>query len=302
MKLLIVNADDFGYTRGVNRAILLAYRSGIVTSASLLANGSAFQDAAEAASLEPGLDVGCHLNLVEGHPVLPSRLIPHLVGSDGKFFGLARLAPRLLGGAVPAVEIERECSAQIERLLAAGVEPGHVDTHQHLHLVPRVADAVARTARRFDIGWIRCPFENYTPPGLAGVRWRKALGWSLKSFAPRFRQRMGTLGLRVPDFFTGVVVTGRLTSQTLAQTLRALPTGVTEIMCHPGYWDSELEASPTRLQRQREVELETLADGTWRETIRRQGILLTGFRGAASARETAAENPRAAVAIPVGRE
>ncbi len=131
MRRLIVNADDFGYTRGVNRAIVDAHRGGIVTSTSLMAtglasemtNGAAFEDAVELAMSSPGLDIGCHLNLVEGVPVSSAARVPHLVDSDGKFLGLRRLGARLIFGAVPLAELETECRSQVERILESGLRP-----------------------------------------------------------------------------------------------------------------------------------------------------------------------------------
>ena len=301
MKQLIVNADDFGYTRGVNRAILHAYRNGIVTSTSLLANGRAFEDAVEQAKSEPGLDVGCHLNLVEGAPLSPPGTIPHLVGADGKFHSMSGLALRLLSGSVPAAEIERECSAQLEKLFQAGIRPSHVDTHQHTQIHPRAAAAVATAARRCSIGWIRRPFENCRLPGGNGPRLRSVAGWLLNFLAPRYERQMAAQGLRMPDVFTGFSLTGRWTARAMEETLSLLPQGITELMCHPGYHDAELDASRTRLKRERQAELEIMANGAWRARTGELGITLTGFRGIPLAPARASGNPVLAVA-PAGGE
>ncbi len=215
MKQLIVNADDFGYTRGVNRAIMDGHRCGIITSASLMANGAAFDDAVELAATEPGLDIGCHLNLVEGPPLSPPAGIPHLVGSGGKFHSLSRLALRLVAGAVPAAELERECSAQIEKLLRAGIQPSHLDTHKHTHLHPRVAAAVAAAARRYSIGWIRRPFENSGPAVSNASGFRKLIGRSLNLLARGFERRMSKQGIRMPELVIGFGLTERWTERAM---------------------------------------------------------------------------------------
>ena len=282
MRYLIVSADDFGYTPGVNRGILHAYRQGIVSSTSLLANGAAFEDAVALSRQEPGLDVGCHLNFVEGNPLSPTNQISHLVSPQGRFAGAARLARRLLLGSIPAAELEREARAQIERLLQAGVRPTHVDTHKHTHTHPRVAAAVARVAREFDIQWIRRPFENGLPPDMGrfwerfGLR-RIALSF-LNRLAPAFERRTAAQQARMPDHFTGFLLTGRLTRAALVATLTALQPGITELMCHPGYCDRELERSPTHLKRERETELAAVADSGLRSQLAEQGIVLTSFR------------------------
>ena len=314
MKQLIVNADDLGYTRGVNRAIVEACRSGVVTSTSLLANGAAFEDAVEIARAEPRLDVGCHLNFVEGKPVAPPERIPHLVGADGRFLKAWKFAARLLRRAVPEDEIEREASAQIEKLLAAGLRPSHVDTHKHTHVHPAVARAVARAARRYDIRWIRRPFENLLPRsaqrkthGTKNMPWlplsikRVAVG-SLNWLAPAFERRMATMGMAMPDYFTGVLLTGRLTRQAFAETLADLPSGVTEVMCHPGYCDAELRESSTWLHEEREVERETVSDGAWRAQAKELGIVLTAFGGLSSPEGSAAKDPWPAVPAAAFRE
>ncbi len=277
MKQLIVSADDFGYTRGVNRAILEACRNGVVTSASLLANGAAFEDAVEGALAEPQLDVGCHLNFVEGKPVSPRERIPHLVGSDGQFRMAWQLAARLVLGTVPESEIELESRAQIEKLLHAGLPVSHVDTHKHTHTHPAVARAVARAAQRYGIVWIRRPFENFLPASGRKFSSKRLLVGSLNLLVPSFERRMAAMGLTMPDFFSGILLTGRLTRQEFGKTLLALPTGLTEVMCHPGYCDADLDKASTRLRWQRELERETVFDGMWRRRTQELGIELVSF-------------------------
>lgn len=303
MKQLIVNADDFGYTLGVNRAIVEGYRNGIITSTSLLANGAAFDDAVERARVErakgePGLDVGCHLNLVEGAPVSPPEAIPHLVGADGKFHRLRNLALRLAAGMVPAAELERECSAQVEKLLQAGIAPSHLDTHQHTHLHPRVAAVVARVARRYSIGWVRRPFENFRIPESGESAVRRLAGWTLALLAPGFDRRMTAEGIRTTDYFTGFSLTGRWTLLAMQRTVAGLPEGITELMCHPGYCDADLEASPTQLKREREVERQILVQPDWRARIGESGVVLRGYREIGTGPVRASQDGLLASALP----
>ena len=278
MKQLIVNADDFGYTPGVNRAIVEAHHTGMVTSTSLMANGAAFQDAIELAQQTPALDVGCHLNLVEGVALSPAGKIPHLVGADGKFFNLVELGLRVLAGRVPMDEIEREFAAQIEKILGAGIQPSHLDTHQHTHMHPKIAAVVARVARRYGVGWVRRLSENCTPPLREGAWRRRIVAAASYLFVSSLQRRMDQHGLRTPDAFTGFVLTGRLTTPALQATLAGLPEGVTELMCHPGYFDPDLEASPTMLKRKREIEFRIVADSSWGDWLQERGIVLTSFR------------------------
>ncbi len=286
MRRLIVNADDFGYTRGVNRAIVDAHRGGIVTSTSLMAtglasemtNGAAFEDAVELAMSSPGLDIGCHLNLVEGVPVSSAARVPHLVDSDGKFLGLRRLGARLIFGAVPLAELETECRSQVERILESGLRTSHLDTHQHTHLHPRVLLAVARTARRYRIPWVRRAMENCPPPGGSGPWKRRMIAKATQMLAPAFTRMMEAHELLAPDGFTGFILTGRQTQEALDATLARVPEGITELMCHPGYMDADLQSSATSLREQRVREFELVASPARKLLLEKLGVSLTSFR------------------------
>lgn len=233
-KLLIVNADDFGFTRGVNEGILEAHRGGILTATTLMADGGAFLHAVELARATPSLDVGVHLVLWPDGAV-PQRL------------------PAFLGRAasMKAAEIETLFARQVEKVRAAGLQPSHLDTHKHTHLLPHVMRAVAGVARRFGIAWVRRP--------LLGATVRKH-------------------GLRVADHFRGIRLTGRLNRQSLSRLLERLRPGITELMCHPGRYDQDLEAAPTRLKRERQTELEALTAPEIRDILAAKGIKLTSFR------------------------
>jgi hopanoid biosynthesis associated protein HpnK len=282
LRHLIVNADDFGYTPGVNRAIVDAHGSGIVTSTSLMANGTAFDDAVACAHQHPSLDIGCHLNLVEGTPVSPPQQIPHLVRGNGKFYNLVELGMRVATGRVPMSEVELEFAAQIEKIMAAGIRPSHLDTHQHTHLHPKVAAVMARVGQRYGIEWARRLCENCTPPLREGAWRRRAVAAASFLFVSSLQRRMQQHGLRTPDAFTGFVLTGRLSTAALRATLSALPEGVTELMCHPGYCDRDLEAAPTVLKPKREIEFRIVRDSSWGDWLRERGIVLTNFRDLAA--------------------
>lgn len=233
-RFLIVNADDFGFTPGVNQGIVEAHLGGIVTAATLMADGSAFAQAVELARATPTLDVGAHLVLWPDGD-MPQRLPAFL-----------RRAARL-----SAAEIEAEFARQVEKILAAGLAPSHLDTHKHTHLLPHVMRAVVGVARRFGIPWVRRPLRA----------------------AAVLRH-----GLRAADHFLGIRLTGRMTRSSLARALRRLKPGLTELMCHPGRYDRELESAPTRLKRERQGELEALTDPEIRALLASEGIQLTSFR------------------------
>ena len=159
---LIINADDFGLTHGVNAAIADLFHAGALSSTTLMANSRAFLDAAGLANALPGMGVGCHIVLVDGNPLSVPANIPTLLAHDCR-----RLQPSLkifardaLLGRLDEADIEREASAQVTRLLDAGITPTHLDTHKHTHMYPAVLRPLLRVAERFAIPAIRNPFEQ----------------------------------------------------------------------------------------------------------------------------------------------
>ncbi|WP_255462341.1 ChbG/HpnK family deacetylase [Granulicella sp. WH15] len=163
---LIINADDFGLTSGINRAVLELHRAGAVTSATLMATGPAFDEAAAIARANPALGVGCHLVFTDGTPVSPPASIPSLLGPDGKTFRPSTLAfaKAVLRGQVQPSELALEAQAQIQRLQSAEVVVTHIDTHKHTHLFPLVAAAIFPVAQSCGIASARNPFEPAWPP------------------------------------------------------------------------------------------------------------------------------------------
>lgn len=288
MKQLIVNADDFGMTAGVNRAILEAHQRGIVTSTSLLANGAAFASAVEIARKTPALGVGVHLNLTEGRPAGDPARIPSLVTPQGTFIsGAGRLAARILAGRAAVAQIETEFRAQIEKVIAAGIAPTHLDGHQHVHMWPALFALTARLAKSYGIRGMRCSRERRAPAQRllrTKVRSRSKIlrqfgvGAALGLLAVGARARLRRAGVAAPEYFYGVSSTGSLDAAALEAILRDLPEGTGELMCHPGYADAELKAVPTRLQAQREIEFQALTNPEIRKLARELGIELITYR------------------------
>jgi hopanoid biosynthesis associated protein HpnK len=285
MKELILNADDFGLTRGVNLGIIRAHREGILTSTTLMANGPAFDDAVERARENPGLGVGCHLVLVGGLAVAPPDETHSLADSNGRLpKTLGVLFAKLSTGMVRTQGIEREFRAQIEKVRRAGIEPSHLDTHKHTHVHPRVMSALGRVAHELGIIRVRKPFEDLRDS------WKTAReGGSVLSkqviaaaaslaAASRFEVISRRHGLRSPDRFLGVAMTGQLSPAALRFMIDTLSDGQTEIMLHPGICDAELVRTGSRLQQQRQTELEGLLDPALRRLLAEQSIRLISYR------------------------
>ncbi len=285
MKRLIVNADDFGYTRGVNAGIVRAFREGIVTSTTIMATGDAFEDAVECAQANPKLGVGCHLVLVGGKCVAPAKQVSSLADSEGRLPpSLPALLSKLSTGSVRPDAIEAELRAQVERVVAAGLRPTHFDSHKHTHAHPRVMEVVVRVAEEFKITRIRKPFEDSKallwPKFRGGVSSWKQRATALMAGvnASGFRKLASLHGMRTPDHFMGVAATGRLNRDAILAMIGEMRDGVTELMCHPGKYDEELEKSSTRLKRKRETELNGLTDPDVRAAIRQHDVRLMNFQ------------------------
>jgi len=285
MKQLILNADDFGMTHGVNEGIIRAHREGVLTSATLMANGAAFEDAVERAKANPGLGVGCHLMLVGGQAVAPREEIPSLVDDAGCLPStLTGFMARVSTAGVRSEEIEREICAQIEKLRAFGIEPTHLDTHKHTHAHPMVMEALGRAAQATGITRVRKPIENLRDSWESsrgdGPGFSKQLvgAVAVRAMTPRFGAISKEYGLHCPNHFLGLATTGLLGASMLRRMIESLGEGQTEIMVHPGLCDAELRMSGSRLLQEREMELEGLLDAGVRSAIKERGVRLISYR------------------------
>ena len=288
MRRLIVNADDFGFTAGVNRAIVEAHTRGIVTSTTLMANGRAFDDAVRSAATVPRLSVGCHVVLIDGAPVFDSEQLPSIATSDpsGSRFrdGLKSFAARALAGRLNPHEVEIEVCAQIRRLQSAGVSVSHVDTHKHTHLFPAVLRPLLRAARACGVRAVRNPFGPSKPLKSSTLLARPGL-WTryaevriLRTLAAKFREAARREGFVTPDGTLGIVVTGALDEKLFRGIAAIIPEGTWEFVCHPGYNDADLASASTRLRQSRETELRVLTMPEARQLLLDHGIALISYR------------------------
>ena len=266
MRSLIVNADDFGLTSGVNRGIVDLYRAEVLTSTSLMATAPAADEAMKLAMECPGMGVGCHVNFVEGLPASHAEEIPTLLGADGKTFrpSMADFAQAVLRGKVEEAEIARETQAQIQRLQRAGIDVTHVDTHKHTHLFPVIARTIVYVAERCGVHAVRNPFEpRWAAEKASASLVRRGLLAMFRLSEQSFLALPQIAGREVltTDGTLGIAGTGNMTAGILRETLQTMPQeGLFEWCCHPGYQDAALDAAPTRLRATREEELAMLLD------------------------------------------
>jgi len=281
---LIVNADDFGYTSGVNRAILEAHSRGVVTSSTLMANGLAFAEAAQLARTVPRLSIGCHVVLTDGEPVLGAEQLPSLTTAAHFRDGMVAFAARAIAGRIAAEEITAEAAAQIRKIQSAGIAVSHIDTHKHTHLFPKILRPLLRAAAACGVRALRNPFGPRLPLRSSHLLARPGL-WAryaevriLGGFAGKFREAVDREGFATPDGTLGIVVTGALDETLFYAIARSIPAGTWEFVCHPGYNDANLQAGKTRLRQSRETELRVLTLPAAREVLAQQGIELISYR------------------------
>jgi hopanoid biosynthesis associated protein HpnK len=287
---LIVNADDFGYTSGVNRAILEAHSRGVVTSATLMANGPAFAEAVRLAGTVPKLSIGCHVVLTDGEPVLGAERLPSLTSTALFRDGMVAFAARAIAGSIDGDEIAAEASAQIRKLQSAGIAVSHIDTHKHTHLFPKILRPLLGAAADCGVRAVRNPFGPRLPLRSSHLLARPGL-WTryaevriLGGFAGKFRAAVDREGFTTPDGTLGIVVTGALDETLFYAIARSIPEGTWEFVCHPGYNDADLQAGKTRLRESRETELRVLTLPAAREVLAQQGIELISYRELAPTR------------------
>jgi predicted glycoside hydrolase/deacetylase ChbG (UPF0249 family) len=263
-----VNADDFGLTHGVNRAVAKLHALGALLSATLMAQGAAAEEAIDIALKTPSLGVGCHVVLVDGKPALPPNQIPRLASPvSGHFRPTLWEFLRATHSHGPWAqvspldsEIEAETAAQIAKLQARGLRLTHIDTHKHTHMLPAVLRPVLRAARAAGIRTVRNPFEpawsrRATPHSPLLRRAQVSL---LHLLEPTFRRIVAEEGFTTTNGSLGVLATGQLDAGLIAAFLRTLPAGTWELVTHPGSNDADLDLVRTRLRASRPIERQAL--------------------------------------------
>jgi len=280
-KRLIVNADDFGLTNGVNRAIIEGHTGGAITSATLMANMPAFDAAVRLAKDHPSLGVGLHFNITQGRPVADASRVRSLIDDSGEFWGTSTaFLRRMLAGRLKIEEVVTELRAQIEKAVRAGLRLTHVDSHKHTHALPQVCEAIISTIKDYGINAVRAPSE----------RWRFGRGaetfelimqsagaFGLSQLCRVSDARLKKSGVKTPDFFIGVARTGFWTKSWMIDLIERLPAGASELMCHPGYNDAELDGVKTRLRASRANELRLLTDPDVVAKLKENDVKLINF-------------------------
>jgi predicted glycoside hydrolase/deacetylase ChbG (UPF0249 family) len=270
MKWLIVNADDFGISSRRNAGIIEAHVTGVVTSASLMAYAPAFREAVKYAKACPKLDIGIHLNLSDGEPLVLGHKT--LVGPDGNFWGKQEARRRAKEGLMNLGEVERETDAQIDVLQQAGLKVTHLDGHQHIHIFGSLPDPISRAASKRGIRHFRCPADKIRPPVEISPDKMTRLE-EYRTAAHRATEVYAGMKMRCTEHFVGIGLSGYLSLENLLTAIKQLPEGLTEIMTHPGYPDTPGGFSGP----DREIELRALTDPRVKTLLKQEKIELTHY-------------------------
>jgi hopanoid biosynthesis associated protein HpnK len=276
---IIINADDFGLCSAVNEAVKKAHQQGVLTSATLMANMEAAEDAVAIAAEMPALGVGVHLNLNEGRPMNQGPAVEPLRNSQGLFaFSPARAAFTSLISPRYRRAIEAELTSQIQWCLDKGVKPTHLDSHKHIHSFVSIYPIVVKLARKFKVKAVRWPYE----PGWMTRKPMPKVGFDDKKRAIKVRSmaRMDKFlnsGLTVNKRLLGVAHTGKIDENFwLALCSCDKLNGVSEVMTHPGF-SKGLDREQTRLVEQRQTELDALCSQKVRDAINNAGLELINY-------------------------
>lgn len=267
MKKLIVNADDFGLHPLINEGIIKGYTEGFITSTSLMPSAPSWKDAVKLAKANPKLGIGIHLTLVGGvKSVLSANEISSLLDSAGKFpDNYVTFAKRFYSGFVKKSELESELRAQIERALSVDINITHIDSHQHIHILPGINSLVLKLCCEYNIKRMRIPKESYTFTGGFNTSFGRLLGRSgLSLCAEMAAHNAVNQGVYYPNYFFGMLAGGNLNTELVRNILTKLPDGISEIMTHPGlnttaldrifpwgyHWQEELNAYLSKKNKQ----------------------------------------------------
>ena len=278
MKKVIINADDFGLSSGINKAIILAHKEGILTSTTLMANMPGFDEAVELAKKNQNLGVGVHLNIIRGKPLCSPRKVESLLNNNYNFLTVPQFFKKIMLKKIKPLEIEREFRAQIEKVLKNEIKITHFDSEKHIHSFPYIMQIVIKLAIEYKIPRIR--FINE-------FCFSKNISQSFKSmflYSLHFKNKKNLInsGILIPDKFYGICKSGYMNKETLFKIFSSLENGVTEIMTHPGIPDKELDEieqkyGPFYLKEKRKKELQALLDKELKEFIKKENIRLIHF-------------------------
>ncbi|HQZ18782.1 MAG TPA: ChbG/HpnK family deacetylase [Vicinamibacteria bacterium] len=266
---LIVSGDDLGLHEAINRGVLEAHEEGIVTSASIVPCGRAFEHACRLVERRRKIGLGIHLTLVGERPLLGPNILKTLAPKGELPKGYRQLFFGLLKGRIDPEEIELELDAQIQRVMKAGLAISHLDSHQHTHFFPQIRKTLFRLAEHYEIRGLRA--------GGRVVPARTKFTLLLAPLAKGVQRAARSRGIRTPDTLWLPSPSGRITSRDLIAGIPKLPAGVTELVVHPGVDQKALEREYPAWGFNWQQELAAIKATDVRDMLARHNVQLTRY-------------------------
>lgn len=278
MKYLIVNADDFGLSKGINEGIIKAYREGILTSTTLMVNMPAFNQAVSLAKENVGLGVGVHLNILRGYPVSPAEKVRSLIDEKGRFLSNpSAIIRKIAFGKINLDEVELEFTAQINKAVGSGLFITHVDSEKHMHMFYPILKRTIKVCKKIGINRLRVVKEICCPFRVSLFMKSAIVSGSGCLLADRLKKN----GLYFPDNFAGLCNGGKMDARRLRNILFKLSEGITEVMVHPGFISEDMinlkKFGSYYINECREKELTALLDDELKKVVESQNIKLVNF-------------------------
>jgi len=273
MKRLIINADDFGMQKDIDRGIMDCYAKGAVTDVSLMAVGDSFENAIHMARENSMDTVGIHLVLTgEFYPASAPDNVRSLVGNDHKFYkSYIAFLIRYFMRSFSTKEIYSEFKSQVIKIKKEGLKISHINSHQHLHILPAILKIVIRLAEEEGISNIRFPFEKINV--VRSVRDPRVLlrNISLASVCAVSKKLLKTSNVNFNEYFIGHAEALKLNKENLVTDIMRLRGSITELGCHPGYFTEDVR-SQYPYYKNCENELNFLCQSGLIDTIKKYSI------------------------------
>ncbi len=270
---VIINADDFGMTKGINKAIFELAERGTLTSASVMTNMPFFEDIID---LKDKIGIGFHVNLTTGKPINDKKRVPSLVDNNGDFLELSMLIKKIKNGLISIQEVEIELESQIMRLTSLGIQPDHINSHSSILKYPFLMKIAKKIAKKYEITAVR----TFSPRKFDYKRLCNPKSMIISLYLPYQRFVWKKCGFRVADKKDSLLKFGldyNTAIEMLKEVFSSLPAGVLEYAVHPGYCNGNNESLGKYIY-ERETELKALSSNEFKRIIEDSGTELISFK------------------------